>query len=1579
MIVLENILSQEIVQRLGWTLLHFVWQAAAVALLLAIVLQVLRKYSANLRYIIACSALALVVLLPVITIQLVPVSVSYSEQKTEFRRQKAEGGLKKVEAQSSVLSPQSSILEKPARLERLATPTWKQWSSDLLEPALPYIVFGWLVGVFGLSVWHLGGWAQLQRLRRKMVKQVDASLHNRLKESAEKLGVNRAVQLLESALVGVPTVVGWLRPVILLPASALTGLTTEQLEAMLAHELAHIKRFDYLVNMLQTVVEILGFYHPAVWWVSHMIRAERENCCDDLAVRILGDRVRYARALTSMEEIRASQAKLAVAASGGSLLNRIRRLVGKDSTEKTSRSWVPAVIGILLIITLVIPTSIALTAHNKTEHSVKFLLDKMLEHRSKVRNLQYVAENNMWRDVAAEQEVIEDQIKRMTERGTPERRLERLKESLSNVPESRYQILKCTVDNEERVKIELTTGTYNSSGKKVPGEDKHIWTWNGVQAIDFTQRSGFPGSARIKDTPTIVTKLAHPWRSFTDGLCRFLEETITAGRHVSINELKDGTCRIAFDYKTSRYVAIVDPSKGYTCTLREDYNEQGQLTSRSTAKYEEVAKGIWFPVSGQRQEYAPDGSLRSKSTVESSQIKINDPAFNESYFDVDLPKGTQVSDYVQGKHYVVGSKRVYDLDEPQTSSAETEDVDPNSWQENFYSIYSLEDGQVLKRIAPPFIPERRGYFLFIQPGRYSPNTPHHVVELYFNWDGKLSIRGSSVGGGIPRLNSILESVIGLSNHEYDIPLELLHADMSGDWIVRKDTPQEELLQALEQMVKDETGRDIDFVKKKVETEVIVAKGKYDFLPLPNITDGKYVLISTKKTDTYTGGGGGSGTLGKFLRWVGNRIEMNIIDETEAEGIELSWRNHDSSDLSRLNHDTEPYNRRLNLLLKNLSQQTGLTFKRNTAAVWKWIVADREPSAESVSGDVLPTTVEPAGSSTQDKPTDDWPRVGSAARSVGSVGTATENPTTSGEDKPHIRVDCIVLEIYGPARFDRETIIAAQNILGETAPRRSGVGSGAVTPTAEELIRLAGGTEHSVGDISVTTGDRQTTAERLDVMIDLLASRGFVKILMNPTLEIVSGGQGRIQSTQKIPMGKLASSSTPQDRYVDVTDYLELTAHVRDDGSVRLLTEGTINRKLPQQDERPSLVKSSFSTHVNIGPGMSLIIGGAQETDKAGTDGQKTQTEVLFVLTPTIVDVAAEQQLGADAQVEDEEPVQPQELKLNELPTGWKLNCVSGFLSSIGHDSAVLKVIPMPARKDESWKEERVKLEIRTFKGKKVENIYIMPGDQYKQVDLQPDEYLLRYTRERGNHPDNFKMRCWEFLIDLSRPGKYELKFTPKLGQAEITGSLGGCNAINFEKVGEGPWIRGFAYQYPSKQYLLDGLPPGKYRLSAVTQRKSSNVFVSQAEVTIGAQGKVTVNIEPPPTGDCSLKGCIFGEQKNYKTPWPDTWPESEGKWYILIRKHGSKEVRRVEAYVALTMDSLYVVRGSNITQLIKDQAQYTIEGVAPGTYTVTAIENPSWAGCTVTRQQSKHVTLKANEEAVLDFDLRDTHAVESER
>jgi len=183
----------------------------------------------------------------------------------------------------------------------------------------------------------------VQRYRRRGTTPADAIWQERLHTLAERLHISRPVQLCESTLADVPAVIGWLRPVVLMPATMLTGLSPRQIEALLAHELAHIRRHDYVINLIQTGVETLLFYHPAVWWIGRSIRAERENCCDDMAVRVCGDVLTYARALTRMEQLRMHRPALALGADGGSLLKRIQRLVSsKDAETAGASDWLTA-------------------------------------------------------------------------------------------------------------------------------------------------------------------------------------------------------------------------------------------------------------------------------------------------------------------------------------------------------------------------------------------------------------------------------------------------------------------------------------------------------------------------------------------------------------------------------------------------------------------------------------------------------------------------------------------------------------------------------------------------------------------------------------------------------------------------------------------------------------------------------------------------------------------------------------------------------------------------------------------------------------------------------------------------------------------------------------------------------------------------------------------------------------------------------------------------------------------------------------------------------------------------------------
>jgi len=192
-----------------------------------------------------------------------------------------------------------------------------------------WLVEAWFLGVLLLSLRTAGGLFLLERMRRKEIRPVAAELYARCVALQWRMGLDRVIRYCECHRLDAPAVLGWFRPVVLLPVRALTGLTEDQIEAVIAHELAHIRRLDSFVNLFQIATETLLFYHPAVWWVSQRIRAERENCCDDEAIAICGDAVNYARALTLMEEWRTAPA-LMMAANRSPLSARVVRLLGWD-------------------------------------------------------------------------------------------------------------------------------------------------------------------------------------------------------------------------------------------------------------------------------------------------------------------------------------------------------------------------------------------------------------------------------------------------------------------------------------------------------------------------------------------------------------------------------------------------------------------------------------------------------------------------------------------------------------------------------------------------------------------------------------------------------------------------------------------------------------------------------------------------------------------------------------------------------------------------------------------------------------------------------------------------------------------------------------------------------------------------------------------------------------------------------------------------------------------------------------------------------------------------------------------------
>jgi len=299
-------LAPDVLRDLGLTLSHFVWQGAAIAALAAAAIAFARKASA--RYAIGVAALALMFVAPVITFFVLNNSAS-----------------------APTATPDLSLLVAGPSANLTAYHTARVPPAEPAVPvnvtAMNWLVTVWFAGVLVFSLRTAGGFLVVARLRRRDSHPVSDELLTLCRDLQQRLRITQAVRYCESLHLDAPAVLGWFRPVVFLPLSALTGLNEAQLRAVIAHELAHIRRFDAFVNVFQVAVETLLFYHPAVWWLNKRIRAERENCCDDVALSVCGNPAEYARALALMEEWRVAPS-FAMAANRGPLASRVARLLG---------------------------------------------------------------------------------------------------------------------------------------------------------------------------------------------------------------------------------------------------------------------------------------------------------------------------------------------------------------------------------------------------------------------------------------------------------------------------------------------------------------------------------------------------------------------------------------------------------------------------------------------------------------------------------------------------------------------------------------------------------------------------------------------------------------------------------------------------------------------------------------------------------------------------------------------------------------------------------------------------------------------------------------------------------------------------------------------------------------------------------------------------------------------------------------------------------------------------------------------------------------------------------------------------
>ena len=300
-----------LINSVGWTLLHFLWQGLLIALVTAVGLRLLRRATPVYRYNFACTGLLACLLWPAAELYLRVnngVGAGASARMADAFLMRGAGG-----AGGGLLG--------------------------YLQDHLLWIVGFWALCAVALALRMVLGLVWIRSTARKHVG--DARLQACVSRMSAQFGVTRVVRLRVVDNLSSPITAGWLRPLILVPASLVSGMPHELLAALLAHEMAHIKRLDYLVNLGQHVVEILLFYHPAVWWLSSRIRAEREQIADDIAASHTGDPRTLAHALSQLERLQFAKTHLAVAASGGDLVARVRRLLRPETQALNWKAAIP--------------------------------------------------------------------------------------------------------------------------------------------------------------------------------------------------------------------------------------------------------------------------------------------------------------------------------------------------------------------------------------------------------------------------------------------------------------------------------------------------------------------------------------------------------------------------------------------------------------------------------------------------------------------------------------------------------------------------------------------------------------------------------------------------------------------------------------------------------------------------------------------------------------------------------------------------------------------------------------------------------------------------------------------------------------------------------------------------------------------------------------------------------------------------------------------------------------------------------------------------------------------------------------
>ncbi|WP_373552137.1 M56 family metallopeptidase [Haliscomenobacter sp.] len=331
---MESNYTDALIYATGWTVVHSLWQALTIALILSIVLISTPRRLAHWRY--SCAGIALLLVL-------VAGGATFYHYFQKSMLQVDLGLITLAQFGGSETPTPESFLQY-----------WQGRFTDYFNQQLPLIVTVWLCGLTFFMLRMLGGLAYIRQLRYQGIRPVQEEWEEMLRELAQKLKIKRPVAILESLRIQSPVVIGHFKPLILVPVGLLAGLSIDQVEAILAHELAHVYRRDYLLNLLQTLIEALFYFNPGVWWISSCIRIEREHCCDDIAVALCQNNLEYAKALVCIKEMKQGftpQLAMAALRKKKLLLTRIQRILQQpvNTSDMSEKIMVTGMLALMLV------------------------------------------------------------------------------------------------------------------------------------------------------------------------------------------------------------------------------------------------------------------------------------------------------------------------------------------------------------------------------------------------------------------------------------------------------------------------------------------------------------------------------------------------------------------------------------------------------------------------------------------------------------------------------------------------------------------------------------------------------------------------------------------------------------------------------------------------------------------------------------------------------------------------------------------------------------------------------------------------------------------------------------------------------------------------------------------------------------------------------------------------------------------------------------------------------------------------------------------------------------------------------